>query len=139
MKIDRDQLAAGQMVHGLIAKTAKEITEAVFEACSYSDPFHAAWPEKKCRAFVKRFWPDYIGYARQSLAMMLTPIAGTENDPDGPKFHYPESMRNEVYEALLIDGQYKRPPPKSTEQLRAEAGFEPISEVLKARHGQVLH
>ncbi len=139
MKVAPEQLATGAMVHGLIAKTAREITEAVFEAMSHNDRFHKAWPEKHRKRFVQRYWPDYIGHARNSLVAMLQPIPGTETDPDGPKYATPQLMRDEVFDALVIDGQYKRPAPVSTDQLRAQAGFEPLSEVLKARHGQVLH
>lgn len=139
MKIDREQLAAGQMVHTLIAKTAREITEAVYEACSYTDKFHAIWPERLRKCFIQRFWPEYIGAARDSLTQLLRPIPGTENDPDGPKYSTHQILRDEIFEALIIDGSYKRPAPLSTDQLRANAGFEPLSEVLKAKHGAVLH
>ncbi len=137
MKIERDQLATGQMVHGLIAKTAKEITEAVWEVCSSNDAFHRTWP--KVRPFVKRYWADYIGHARDSLLALLTPIPWTESDHDGPKYATPQIMRDEIFEALIIDGQYKRPAPLSTDQLRANAGFAPLSEVKRSRTGQVLH
>ena len=139
MNLTREQLATGQMVHGLIAKTAKEITEAVFEAMIHNDRFHAIWPDKKRRLFVKRYWTDYIGHARSSLAALLVPIPGTENDPDGAKYATPQLMRDQIFDALVIDGQYKRPAPKSLDQLRAEAGFDPLADVLKARHGAVLH
>lgn len=139
MKIAREQLASGQMVHRLIAEAARGITEAVFEACSHTDKFHAAWPEKYRKRFIQRYWPDYIAQARQSLLALLTPIPGTENDPDGPKYTTHELLRDQIFEALIIDGQYKAPAPLSTDQLRAQAGFEPLSEVLKAKHGAVLH
>lgn len=137
MKIDRDQLATGQMVHGVIAKVAKEICASVWEVCSSNDRFHRAWP--KLRPFLQRYWADYIGHARDSLTTLLQPIPGTEADPDGPKYATPQIMRDEIFEALLIDGQYKRPPPLDVHQLRAQAGFDPLSEVVKAKHGQVLH
>lgn len=139
MKIDREQLASGQMVHKLIAQTAKEITEAVYEACSHTDKFHKRWPEKYRKRFIQRFWPEYIGAARDSLTTLLQPIAGTENDPDGPKYATHQILRDEIFEALLIDGAYKSQPKLSVDQLRANAGFEPLSEVLKAKHGKVLH
>ena len=126
-KLEREQLATGQMVHSLIAKTAREITEAVFEACSYTDKFHKVWPERLRKRFIQRFWPEYIGAARESLTALLRPIPGTETDPDGPKYATHEMLRDQIFEALLIDGSYKAPPPLSTDQLRANAGFEPIA------------
>lgn len=139
-QIDRDQLASGPMVHVLIANTAKSICEAVFEQLSrHSDQFHRVWPEKRRRRFIQTFWADYIGAARDSLTTMLQPIEGTEQDRDGPKYTTPQIMRDEIFEALLIDGQFKRQVPLTTDQLRANAGFDPLSEVLKSKHGKVLH
>jgi hypothetical protein len=139
VKIEREQLGSGAMVHRLIAQTAKEICEAVFEACSYTDKFHEMWPEKYRKRFIQRFWAEYIGAARDSLTTLLQPIPGTETSPDGPKYATPQIMRDEIFEALLIDGAYKRPAPLSVDQLRANAGFDPLSDVLKAKHGKVLH
>jgi hypothetical protein len=139
MKLEREQLATGQMVHKQIAHTAKGICEAVFEAMSHNDRFHAQWPEKTRKRFIQRYWADYIGHARTALTAMLQPIPGTECDPDGPKYATPQIMRDEIFEALLIDGQYKRPAPLDNHQLRANAGFEPLSDVLKSKHGRLLN
>ena len=133
MKIEREELASGQVVHRLIAETARAICNEVFEVCSSNDAFHKAWPTKSRKRFVQRYWADYIGHARASLTAMLQPIPGTS------EYATHETLRNEIFEALLIDGQYKRPAPISTDQLRANAGFDPISEVMKSRAGAVVH
>lgn len=136
-RIDRDQLVTGQIIHTQIAHTAKGICEAVWEECSYDDKFHRRWP--KVKPFVQRFWADFIPYARDSLAQLLRPIPGTECDPNGPKYANTEYVREQIYEALLIDGAYKAPPRKTLDQIRAEAGFEPLSEVLKSKYGKIIH
>lgn len=140
MNIDPEQLTSGQIVHHVIADAAKGICEAVYERLSQaSDKFHARWPERLRKRFIQRFWAQYIGDARNALATMLQPIAGTENHADGPKYLATQEDRDKIFDALVIDGQYKRQPKLTVDQLRANAGFEPLSEVLKAKHGRVLH
>ena len=138
MRIDREQIGHGQMIHKVIADAAKGITEAVFEACSQSDRFHAKWGRRR-RRFIQTYWSQYIGAARECLTTLLQPIPGTENDPDGPKYGASQYDRDKIFEALLIDGQYKRPAPITTDQFRMNAGFDPIAEVMKSKHGAVVH
>lgn len=127
-----DLIRPGQkVVHKLMAKTAKEIAEAVWEVCSSNDRFHAAWP--KARIFIARNWRYFIGDARKALTQMLTPIPGEFEDhtqSDGstikvPVYRYPQIMRDEIFEALLLEGEMKAPAPVDLNQLRAQAGFAP--------------
>lgn len=123
-----------RVIHALVAKTAKEICASVWEVCSSNDKFHQTYP--KVRPFVQRFWGDFVGHARESLVKMLQPVPGTENDPAGPTYKYTQHVRDEVFEALVVDGVNKTPAPVDIHQLRANAGFAPLSEV---RGGRVLH
>lgn len=127
-----DLVRPGQkVVHKLIAKTAKEIAEAVHEVCSSNDRFHQAWP--RVRIFVARNWRYFIGDARKALTSMLAPIPGQFEDhtqADGtvvkvPVYRHPEIMRDEIFEALLLEGEMKAPAPLDLNQLRAQAGFAP--------------
>lgn len=122
-----------KIVHVQIADTAKAIAAAVWEVCSSNDAFHKAYPHQ--RVFVAGKWKEFIGDARRSLAAMLRPIPGKfegVQDPTTgeitmvPVFEYPELMRERVFEALMIDGEHKAPPPLDLAKLRADAGFEPI-------------
>lgn len=97
-----------KICHQLIAKTAKEITFAAYEILAHDDAFYRAWPNQ--RRFVARQWKNFIGHARASLMVMLQPIPGTENDPDGPKYLAHETMREAIMEAFVLEGAYKHVP-----------------------------
>ena len=102
-------LHSGQKIcHKLVAETAKEITFAVYEIMAHDDVFYKANPTAK--RFVARQWKNFIGHARASLLVMLTPIPGTENDPDGPKYQAHEIMRNAIMEAFIEEGAFKQAP-----------------------------
>lgn len=110
-----------KLVHKLVAKTAKEIAAEVWEVCSSNDAFHKQYPY--VRPFVAGWWSSFIGDARKALSQMLVPIPGTEKDPDGPKYRYVQHIRDEVFEALLIEGVQKSAPTKTLAQIRAEQGI----------------
>jgi hypothetical protein len=127
-----DLIRPGQkIVHRLIAKTCKEIAAEVFEVCSSNDRFYAAYPH--VGRFVAKNWRYFISDARKALTVMLTPIPGEFEDhtqADGsivkvPVYRYPQIMRDEIFEALLTEGQMKAAPPVDLNQLRAQAGFAP--------------
>ena len=91
------------------------------------------------------------GYAYDREVMARAPAFGVDFAPLALPQGFPAPSAAELREtqrrlrglsgdeALLIDGAYKAPPKLSTDQLRANAGFEPLSEVLKSKHGKVLH
>lgn len=97
-----------RMVHKLIAKTAKAIAAEAWEVMSSNDAFHKQWPH--VRRFVQCNWQEFVGYARMSLVTMLKHRPGTEGRPDGPEYYYPQIMRDEIFEALVIDGGGKALP-----------------------------
>lgn len=98
-----------RVVHKLIAKTAKAIAAEAWEVMSSNDRFHAAYPHVS--TFVRGKWPEFVGYARASLATMLKFKTGTENNPNGPEYYYSQHIRDEIEEALIIDGSSKAVPP----------------------------
>lgn len=114
--------ALTQIVHTLVAETAKSIAFAVHEVCCSNDAFYKQWP--KSRVFVARNWRYFIGDARTALAAMLA--EAHDSTPEHPTYKYPQHTRDAVFEALVAEGEMKAPPPLDLAQLRARAGFEPI-------------
>lgn len=98
-----------RIVHKLIAKTAKGIAAEAWEIMSSNDDFHKAHPF--VNNFVRYHWQEFIGYARGALIKMLAVKPGTENNPNGPEYLYSQHVRDEIEEALLIDGSGKSAPP----------------------------
>jgi len=92
-----------KIAHNLVAKTAKEIAFEVYEALATSDKFYQAWPNQK--VFVRKCWSQFLGDARKALARMLQPDPGS--DPLHPTYKYSEHIRNEVFEALCLEGEFK--------------------------------
>lgn len=117
-----------KIVHRLVADTAKAIALEVWEVCAKVDKFYKVWPSQ--RKFAAKNWRHFICDARKSLTAMLSVIPGTERDPDGPKYHYPQHTRDAIFEALLIEGEMKSAPTMSLNQLRAQTGFEPAARPL---------
>ncbi len=97
-----------KVCHALVASTAKAITAEAWEVLSSDDRFHREWPN--VRHFVRHHWTDFIGHARASLVCMLAHKPGTENNPNGPEYLYPQHTRDAVHEALCLEGGYKAIP-----------------------------
>lgn len=118
-----DLIRPGQkVVHKLIAKTAKEIAAEVYEVLASNDRFYRTYPN--VRRFVAKNWRHFIGDARKSLTVIMA-----AESPDGTPQHvvylYPQIMRDEIFEALILEGEQKAPPPVDLNQLRRQAGFAP--------------
>ncbi len=96
-------------------RTAQGIAEASWEIMSSNDDFHAAHPF--VNNFVRHHWQEFVGYARVALIKMLAHKPGTENNPGGPEYLYSQHVRDEIEEALLIDGAGKTPAPEPAFQL----------------------
>lgn len=121
-----------KIVHKLIAKTAKEIAAEVYEVCASNDRFFSAYPSQG--RFVRQQWQQFIGDARKALTAMLVTVPGTERDPDGPKYRHSQHIRDEVFEALVTEGQMKSAPPLDLSQLRINAGMDPMPRPLPGLH-----
>lgn len=105
-----------RIVHKLIAKTAKGIAAEAWEIMSSNDDFHRKFP---CvEPFVAYQWQNFVGHARAALVAMLAHKPGTENNPTGPEYLYTKHVRDEIEEALIIEGAHKAvPPPVSAHDL----------------------
>ena len=99
-----------KLIHKVIANAAKGIAQTAHEElCRADDAFYRLWPDNDY--YVRRNWKHYIPFARQALTTVLTKdfafeIALGTYTPQGV-----EMMKAEIYEALIIDGSYKAPPP----------------------------
>lgn len=91
-----------KIAHKLIAKTANEIACEVYEALATSNSFHQAYPTM--HSFTSKHWSYFLGDARRALTSMLRP------DPVTGEFKYSEHMRNEIFEALCLEGEIKGSP-----------------------------
>lgn len=80
--------------HNLIAKTAKEMAAEWYESAAHDNAFYRAFPSR--RNFVRAMWSAFAPQARAILASML---AGD----------YPQSMKDEIYEALQLDWTFAAP------------------------------
>ena len=72
----------------MIKKTAVEMAHEIFEEMSSDNTFHKIWPNRKW--YVDRKWSVFIPAARAALTEML-------------KGNYPESTKEAIFEALLLD------------------------------------
>lgn len=81
--------------HALVAKTAKEFASVWYEEAAHNNSFYTHFPDGE--VFVATEWPTFIAHAREQLGKMLA-SAGL-----------PESMKEEIHEALILDRQLPRP------------------------------
>lgn len=96
---------SGAHVHILIAKTAQDMTRALYDATMMNDLLFTEWkrqhPGMAARgleeAFVKKYWPLAIEGARATLTHMLT-LPGDE----GLKFTISEAL---IADATLVKGR----------------------------------
>lgn len=91
-----------KIAHKLVAKTANEIAREVYEALATSNNFFRAYPTM--HSFTSKHWSYFIGDARKALTMMLKP------DPITGEFRYSEHVRDEIFEALCLEGELKGTP-----------------------------
>jgi hypothetical protein len=81
------------VVHKLIRETAVGIANEAYESMAHDNAFFAEWPNR--RVFVRKNWMMFVDNARDAL---LTILSGD----------YPEAMKQPAYEALTIDGSFRR-------------------------------
>src|SRR5690348_10535896 len=92
-----------KIAHKLVAKTAYEIACEVYEVLASNNRFYQVYPN--VTVFADKCWPEFIGDARKALTAMLRP------DPLTGKFRYSEHIRDEIFEALVLEGEAKAAPP----------------------------
>lgn len=81
-----------QHCHWRIAKVAKEIAACEYEQMARDNTFFAQWPKR--RTFIQRNWGLYIDPAREALTGLL-------HQPN-----FPDAQKEEIYEALMLDGVF---------------------------------
>ncbi len=92
-----------KIAHKLVAKTANEIACEVYEAlASNSDQFYQVYPTME--SFTSKHWSYFLGDARKALTTMLKP------DPLTGEFRFSEHIRDEIFEALCLEGELKGTP-----------------------------
>jgi len=96
-----------KIIHAMIAETAKAIAAEAYELLAQENAFYAANPKQ--RVYVRRAWKDYIPYARQSLIGLLAKDFTFEISMGTYTPQAVEMMKNDVYECLLLDGEFKGP------------------------------
>lgn len=96
-----------KIAHKLVAKTANEIACEVYEVLAGSNErFYHTFPTME--SFTSTHWPEFIGDARRALTSMLLPEPSS--DPKHPTFKFTEHIRNEIFEALCLEGEAKGSP-----------------------------
>lgn len=87
-RIIRPPTKAIGLQHKLVADCAKAIAKAQWEElATHDNAFYAQFPDME--AFTRRFWHQFIRYAKENLAEALNPQYGLS-----------EHEKNEIYEAL---------------------------------------
>lgn len=85
-----------KICHKVIAEAAKGITGAAYEIMASNNDFYRQHPNQK--AFIRKYWTQFVGHARAALAVMLT-------DPT-----VSDALKEPVYEALCAEGVNKHLP-----------------------------
>lgn len=96
-----------KIIHHMVAETAKAIAAEAYELLAKENAFYASNPSQK--RYVRRAWKDYIPYARQSLVGVLAKDFSFEIATGAYTPQTVEMMKNDIYECLLIDGEFKAP------------------------------
>lgn len=78
-----------QLAHNMVAHVAKECAAAYYEDAARDNVFFKYFPKQK--QFVNRCWKHFVKPARVALAKILA-------NPT-----HPESYKQPIYEALLMD------------------------------------
>ena len=95
-----------KIVHNLIADTAKAIAQEAYEAIAHDNHFYAEWPTMD--GFVTANWRMFVDDARTQLLVMLIPSG--QDGGGNPLYAIAEPLRDQVYEALKIDGSMRKDP-----------------------------
>lgn len=95
-----------KICHRLVAETAKDIARNVYEALAVNNTFFRTYPTMQ--VFVNQHWSEFIGDARKCLTVMLRPKS--DSDPSNPEFYFSEHIRDEIFEALCLEGEMKSAP-----------------------------
>lgn len=104
-----------KIIHHVIAETAKSLAEAAYEEMAKVNEFYAQ--NKSVDRYVRRNWRHYIPFARRALVDVLTKDFTFEIACGQYTEQAVDTMKNEIAEALIIDGSYKAPAEPSSSLL----------------------
>lgn len=99
-----------KIIHKRIAKVAKALCAEAYEILARENAFYALNPSQ--RNYVRRAWHDFIPYARDSLFALLNKDYTFEIRLGAYTADQVREMKDEIYEILLIDGEFKAPAPQ---------------------------
>lgn len=83
----------GAHAHKLVAKTAQEMAQEIYEQNASNNKFYEEYPDRE--SYVSACWPLYLDAARATLAQLLA----TNMD---------ESLKSEIHDALIRDATLRR-------------------------------
>lgn len=89
-----------RVAHFKVREVAFEMAREWYEEAARDNGFFARWPSRE--GFVQANWNSFSQDARQALVAIL---AGD----------YPESMKEPIYQALLLDGAFNAGPKQTAE------------------------
>lgn len=83
----------GAHAHKLVAKTAQEIANEVYEQNASNNDFYSKYPNRE--SYVSACWPLYLTAARATLAQLLST-------------NIEENLKSEIHDALIRDATLRR-------------------------------
>ena len=83
----------GAHAHKLVAQTAKEMSQEIYEKNAANNEFYAKYPNMD--EYVSSCWPLYLDAARATLAQLLTT-------------NIEESLKIQIHDALVKDATLRR-------------------------------
>jgi hypothetical protein len=94
-----------KIIHKRIAKIAKALCAEAYEILARENAFYRLNPSM--RNYVRRAWPDFIPYARDSLFALLNKDYTFEIRLGTYTAQQVADMKDEIYEVILIDSAFK--------------------------------
>lgn len=83
----------GAHAHKLVAKTAMEMAEEIYERNAANNEFYARYPDRA--DYVSKCWPLYLDAARATLAQLLSS-------------NMDEELKSQIHDALIKDATLRR-------------------------------
>ena len=97
-----------KIIHWRIAKIARELALEAYEVMAQENAFYKLHPSMKW--YVAKHWNDYIPFARQALSAVLAHDYAFEIQCGQTTAKDVDAMKEDIYQALLIDGSFKTTP-----------------------------
>lgn len=94
-----------KLIHSQIADTAKALAAEAYEELAKVNEWYQH--NKSVDIYVRRNWQHYIPFAREALIAILSKDYSFEIAMGVHTEETVQRMKDQVAEALIIDGQYK--------------------------------